>query len=269
MTGWKLLGASADNGVGDHTLALSHREPLRRPRHMKIAIVGGTGTVGVEAARELTARGHDVRVLCRHAPEYPVDLTAGSGLERALEGVEVVVDAAQGRRDVLVEGARRLLAAELAAGVHHHIGVSIVGVDRVGGRYYKVKLAQEAEIARSGVPWTIVRATQFHQLLAGWFAAGARLGVLPALRVPLQPVDPIEVGRVLADTAEAEPSRSITQFAGPEVRSMRELAHCWRESTGSRALGVHVPMPRSLRAGGLTNPAAWRGTVTFDRWLAS
>jgi uncharacterized protein YbjT (DUF2867 family) len=83
--------------------------------------------------------------------------------------------------------------------------------------HYKVKLEQEAEIARAGVPWTIVRATQFHTLVARTFAASAKVGVLPSVRMPLQPVDPREVGRVLADTAEAEPSRSITQFAGPEV----------------------------------------------------
>jgi uncharacterized protein YbjT (DUF2867 family) len=236
---------------------------------MNIAIVGGTGTVGAEAARELTERGHAVRVLARHAPEYPVDLKDGSGLTRALAGVDVVVDAAQGGRDVLVEGARRLLAAELVAGVRHHVGVSIVGIDRVGGRYYKAKLDQEAEIARAGVPWTIVRATQFHTLVARTFAAGAKVGVLPSVHVPLQPVDPREVGRLLADTAEAEPSRGITRFAGPEVVDARELARRWRKATGSRALPLRLPVTRSLRAGGLVDPAAWRGTVTFDRWLAA
>jgi uncharacterized protein YbjT (DUF2867 family) len=236
---------------------------------MDIAIVGGTGTVGAETARELTARGHEVRVLSRHAPEYPVDLKDGSGLTRALAGVDVVVDASQGGRDVLVEGTRRLLAAEVAAGVRHHVGVSIVGIDRVGGRYYRTKLDQEAEIARSGVPWTIVRATQFHTLVARTFAASAKVGVLPSVRMPLQPVDPRGVGRALADTAEAEPSQAITQFAGPEVVDVCELARRWRESTGSHALPLRLPVPRSLRAGGLTNPAAWRGTVTFDHWLAS
>jgi hypothetical protein len=198
-----------------------------------------------------------------------VDLTDGGGLTRALAGADVVIDASHGGRDVLVEGTRRLLAAELAAGVRHHVGVSIVGIDRVGGRYYKLKLDQEAEIARAGVPWTIVRATQFHTLVARTFAVSAKLGVLPSVRIPLQPVDPREVGRVLADTAEAEPSREITQFAGPEVVDARELARRWRESTGSRALPLRLPVTRSLRGGGLTNPAAWRGTVTFDRWLAS
>jgi uncharacterized protein YbjT (DUF2867 family) len=234
---------------------------------MNIAIVGGTGTVGAETARALSARGHDVRVLSRGAPEYPVDLTDGRGLTRALAGVEVVVDASQGGRDVLVEGTRRLLAAELAAGVRHHVGVSIVGIDRVKGRYYRAKLDQEAEIMRSGVPWTIVRATQFHQLVAGFFAATARFGLLAAPSVPVQPVDPIEVGRLLAEVAENGPFEAIMQFAGPEVVSVDQLARRWRESTGSRALAVRVPVPRPLREGALTDPSAWRGRVTFDRWL--
>jgi uncharacterized protein YbjT (DUF2867 family) len=236
---------------------------------MNVAIVGGTGTVGAEAARTLSSRGHHVRVLSRGAPEYPVDLTDGTGLMRALEGVDVVVDASQGGRDVLVEGTRRLLAAELAAGVRHHVGVSIVGIDRVRGRYYRTKLEQEAEIVRSGVPWTIVRATQFHQLLDRVFTASARFGLLPAVPMPVQPVDPSEVGRLLADMAETEPSLAILQFAGPEVVGVDQLARCWRESTGSRALPIRVPVPRSLRQGALTNPVAWRGKVTFDRWLAS
>ena len=144
----------------------SHSARLSRPPHMNIAIVGGTGTVGAEAVRELTARGHAVRVLTRHAPEYPVDLTTGAGLERALAGIDVVIDAASGGKQVLVAGTERLLRAGAAAGVKHHVGVSIVGIDRVGGPYYKLKLAQEAAIRAGGVPWTIVRATQFHTLIA-------------------------------------------------------------------------------------------------------
>jgi uncharacterized protein YbjT (DUF2867 family) len=166
-----------------------------------------------------------------------------------------------------VDGTARLLRAAKEAGVRHHIGVSIVGVDRVGGRYYKAKLAQEEEIRRSGVPWTIVRATQFHTLVARTFAASAKLGVVPSAKLPLQPVDAREVGRALAETAEAEPSRAITQFAGPEVLSVCELARRWRRGTGSHAVPVRLPVTHALRSGGLTNPGAWRGSVTFDEWL--
>jgi len=247
---------------------MSHSTRLPRPPHMNIAIVGGTGTVGAEAVRELTARGHAVRVLTRHAPEYPVDLTTGEGLERALAGIDVVIDAASGGKQVLVAGTERLLRAGAAAGVKHHVGVSIVGIDRVGGPYYKLKLAQEAAIRAGGVPWTIVRATQFHTLIAWVFAKSAKLGVVPSLGAPLQPVDPREVGRVLADTAEGEPAFGLVSFAGPEVVSARELARRWRAGTGSHAVPIRVPASRALRAGGLTDATAPHGTVTFDAWLA-
>lgn len=248
---------------------MSHIGDFVRPVPMNIAIVGGTGTVGAETARELATRGHTVRVLSRHAPEFPVDLTTGEGLARALAGMDVVVDASQGTRKVLVEGTERLLREEAEAGVRHHVGVSIVGIDRVGGPYYKLKLAQEAAIRGGGIPWTIVRATQFHTLVAQAFTKTAKLGVVPSVAAPLQPVDPREVGRALADTAEAEPSFGITQFAGPEVVSARELARRWRAATGSHAVPVRLPATRALREGGLTNPGAWKGSVTFDAWLAS
>ena len=234
---------------------------------MRIAIVGGTGTLGAEAAREFKRRGHGVRVLSRRAPRFAVDLRDGSGLAEALDGVDVVIDAANGNRKLLVDGTARLLGAAKQAGVRHYVGVSIVGVDRVGGRYYKAKLAQEEQIRRAGVPWTIVRATQFHPFVARTFATSAKLGIVPCLEFPMQPVDPREVGRVLAETAEAEPALAITQFAGPEVLSGCDLARRWRQETGSRAVPVRLPVTRALRSGGLTNLGARRGSVTFDEWL--
>src|SRR5262245_27215289 len=234
---------------------------------MTIAIAGGTGTVGAETTRELVRRGHTVRVLSRHAKEHPVDLSDGSGLAAALDGVEVVVNAANGNRSVLVDGTERLLRAAKEAGVRHYVGVSIIGIDRVRIGYYKAKLAQEELIQRSDVPWTIVRATQFHPFLARTFAACAKFGVVPYLEFPMQPVDPREVGGALAETAEAEPSLAIAQFAGPEVLSGRELARRWRTRTGSHALPVRLPVTRALRSGALTNPDARRGSVSFDGWL--
>jgi uncharacterized protein YbjT (DUF2867 family) len=234
---------------------------------MRIAIVGGTGTVGAEAARELERGGHVVRVLSRHAPEHSVHLRDGSGLAAALDGVDVVVNAANGNRNVLVDGTARLLSAAEEAEVHHYVGVSIIGIDRVGIPYYRAKLAQEGLIQRSGVPWTIVRATQFHPFMARTFAATAKFGIVPCLDFPMQPVDPREVGRVLAETAEAQPSLAITPFAGPEVVSACELARRWRQRTGSRAVPVRLPVTRALRSGALTDPDARRGGVTFDEWL--
>jgi uncharacterized protein YbjT (DUF2867 family) len=246
---------------------MSHRAALSGLLSMRIAIVGGTGTVGAEAARELERRGHAVRVLSRHAQEHPVDLRDGRGLAAALDGVDVVVNTANGNRNVLVDGTARLLRAAKEAEVRHYVGVSIVGIDRVGIRYYKAKLAQEELIQRSGVPWTVVRATQFHPFVARTFAASAKFGIVPCLKFPMQPVDPREVGRVLAETAEAEPSLAITEFAGPEVLSGCDLARRWRLRTGSHAVPVRLPVTRALRSGGLTNPSARRGSVTFDKWL--
>ncbi len=116
----------------------------------------------------------------------------------------------------------------------------------MGGGYHRAKLDQEAEIQRGPVPWTIVRASQFHTLVARIFASSARLGLLPAPDAPLQPIDPAEVGRALADTAVEEPSYAITQIAGPEVLSIPELAYRWRAATGSHA----VPVPRARPAFG-------------------
>ncbi|MFZ0004087.1 MAG: NAD(P)H-binding protein, partial [Trebonia sp.] len=159
---------------------------------MRIAIAGGTGTLGRPVAAELSERGHEVRVLSRHAPEYQVDLTTGAGLAAALDGCQVVVDASSSpprtAAAVLVAGNRRLLDAGREAGVEHHVCVSIVGCDRLPIGYYRVKTEQEDVVVQGPVPWTIVRATQFHELIAGFFGAAARYGVVPAPRGVLQPI---------------------------------------------------------------------------------
>jgi uncharacterized protein YbjT (DUF2867 family) len=145
---------------------------------MKIAIVGGTGTLGRQVAEELRARGHEIRVLSRNAPQYRVDLATGDGLDEALDGCEVVVNASNNNSKdaaaTLVAGTRRLLAAGQAAGVTHHVCVSIVGCELVPMGYFKVKAAQEDVVSRAGVPWTIVRATQFHEYVAAGLDAAAR-----------------------------------------------------------------------------------------------
>jgi uncharacterized protein YbjT (DUF2867 family) len=251
---------------------------------MQIAITGGSGTLGTQLVRELTGRGHDVRVLTRRAPErlpagavhHAVDLTTGDSLAAALDGADVVVDAANNPRAkraevLLVGGTGRLLEAEAAAGVAHHVGVSIVGVDRVPGAYQEVKLRQEAVVKHADVPWTIVRASQFHAFVDRYLRAMARYGILPGMSALLQPVHEREVATVLADTVEAEPSGDTTQFAGPERRTVRDLAQTWRLETGHRAILVPLPTAgkagRALREGGFTNGGAWTGRATFADWL--
>ncbi|WP_461030921.1 SDR family oxidoreductase, partial [Streptomyces sparsus] len=174
---------------------------------MRIAITGGTGTLGRRVSAQLGARGHEVRVLSRHSPEYRVDLRTGVGLEEALRDVDVVVDASnaastKGAAATLVEGSRRLLAAGSSAGVRHHVCVSIVGCERVPSGYYRAKVAQERLVEQGPLPWTLVRATQFHELLAAALAAAARSRVLPVPRARLQTVSADEVAVAVADAAE-------------------------------------------------------------------
>src|SRR5215831_3916487 len=141
---------------------MSHGGPLRRRSSMEtmtIAIVGGTGTLGRKVAAELESRGHKVRPLSRHAPEYRVDLATGDGLGPALAGCDVVVDAsnssARKPAGTLVDGSRRLLEAEAAADVKHHVCVSIVGCDQVPMSYFRVKADQERVVSQGAVPWSI------------------------------------------------------------------------------------------------------------------
>jgi uncharacterized protein YbjT (DUF2867 family) len=245
---------------------------------MRIGIVGGTGTLGRHVTSALAGRGHDMRVLSRRSPQYPVDLVTGDGLAAALEGCEVVVDASNAsapRRaaQVLVDGSRRLLTAERDAGVSHHVGISIVGCERVPMGYYRVKAEQEQVISGGPVPWSLVRATQFHELVAMFLATAGKWHVLPIPAARLQTIAAAEVARVVADVAGGEPCGRI-QVAGPQVLTAAELARTWKAVTGRRAVSVPVPVPgklgRALRAGALTaEDADVLGTQTFADWLAA
>jgi uncharacterized protein YbjT (DUF2867 family) len=247
---------------------------------MRIAIAGGTGTLGRQVATDLAARGgHEIRVLSRGSQEFPVDLVSGQGLSSALDGCDVVVDASNATstkkaEQLLVEGSRRLLAAEEKAGVRHHVCVSIVGCELVPMGYYRVKTEQESVVEHGSVPYSIVRATQFHELAAKALDAAGRYHVLPVPRIQLQTVAAAEVAALVADVAVSEPRGGRVEIAGPEVMTARELALTWRSATGQSALMLPVPLPgkmgRTLRDGGLTAKRAdVYGKTTFADWLAA
>jgi uncharacterized protein YbjT (DUF2867 family) len=243
---------------------------------MKIAIVGGTGTLGRQLVSELQSRGHDVRILSRNAPVYRVNLATGEGLDAAVAGCEVVIDASnnssRNAAATLVEGSRRLLTAARTAGVAHHICVSVVGCERVPIGYFQVKAQQEQVVEHGQVPWTIVRATQFHEYAAATLESAARWRVVPLPQVRLQTVASAEVARVITDVAAGGPRRARVEVAGPEVTTARELAALWRRATGRKVALLPLWLPgklgRALRAGALTSTRpAVRGTVPFSAWL--
>lgn len=254
---------------------------------MKVAVVGGTGVLGKPLVAELAARGDEVRALSRKAPSKlpegvthrSVDLTQDdSGLDEALAGVEVVVDASNSMSmrnagPVLVDGTERLLAAGAKAGILHHVGISIVGCDRVPTPYYKVKVEQEEAIAAAGVPWSLLRATQFHSLLAWAFERAARARLSPRGGARLQPVDVAVVAERLASAAHAEPGGRLPDVAGPEVRTLSELSKAWRNAKGLLLAPLPIPMVgsigRPLREGALCNTDAAAGGATFEQWLGN
>jgi uncharacterized protein YbjT (DUF2867 family) len=253
---------------------------------MRVAVIGGTGGLGSLVVAELAARGDDVRAVSRSAPpdgtlppaveHRRADLVSGDGLPDALDGVEVVLDASNDRaraRDVLVDGTLRLVAAGADAGVRHHVTISIVGCDRVPNAYYDAKVAQEQALAGGAVPWSLLRATQFHALVAWSFESAARRRVLPTGRVLLQPIDTAVVARRLADVVHADPAGRLPDLAGPEVRTLGELAREWRAHDGRRLLPLRIPSLgkglRAMRDGGLTDPAAAAPGPTFAKWLAA
>ncbi|MGW3207000.1 SDR family oxidoreductase [Streptomyces sp. NPDC001135] len=238
-----------------------------------ILVTGGTGTLGRCVTRRLRTDGHEVRVLSRHAQPYAVDLRAGgSGLDAALAGVETVVHCASTQRGGDEKAAEHLIAAARRAGVGHLVYISIVGTDRVPLGYYRTKLAVERQIEESGLGWTILRTTQFHDLLASVLGGLAKAPVLlvPA-GVPDQPVEVGEVADRLAGLALAGPAGRVADMGGPEVRTLDSLARAYLRATGRRRAVAQVPLfggtYRAARAGGLLTPEQAVGTTTFEEYL--
>ncbi|MFJ8092661.1 SDR family oxidoreductase [Streptomyces griseofuscus] len=238
-----------------------------------ILVTGGTGTLGRQVAERLRTDGHEVRVLSRHARPYGVDLRAGGPeLDAALAGVRTVVHCASSPRGGDEEAAEHLLAAARRAGVGHLVYISIVGVDRVPYGYYRAKYAAERRIERSGLGFTILRTTQFHDLLVSLFGTLARSPVMPLpARVFDQPVEVTEVAARLAELALSAPSGRVPDLGGPEVRSLPSLARAYLRATGRRraitGLPLLGPTYRAFRSGEHLAPERAVGKGTFEEYL--
>ncbi len=249
-----------------------------------ILLTGGTGALGRLLRPRLLAAGHTLTLMSRRAPapgeddgvRWAIgDLETGTGLAEALAGAETVIHAASHptRRRVDVEGTARLLAAAGAAGAGHLLYISIVGIDRVPLSYYRNKLAAERLIMAAPVPWTILRATQFHELMDRVFAGLARLPLmlLPA-RIPIQPIAAADVADALAAAAAAGPAGRLPDIAGPEVLLADTMARRWLAATGRRRPILTLPLPGAVaaayRAGHTTAPDRRAGRQTWAEWLA-
>ncbi|SOB81818.1 SDR family oxidoreductase [Streptomyces sp. 1331.2] len=244
-----------------------------------VLVTGATGTLGREVVRLLVARGVAVRALSRRARgggdgvEWVVgDLVSGAGIAEAMAGVEVVVDCATTQRKADVAAVRTLVARARGAGVRHLVYVSIVGIDRVPLAYYRTKLACERVVRESGLGWTVLRATQFHDLLLRFFDASVKLPVFPVVGgARFQPVDVREVAVAVADLAGEEPTGFAPEVGGPQVRSYRELAEAYLRAAGRRRVLLPVRVPgavgRGLRAGGNLTPERAVGRGTFEEAL--
>jgi uncharacterized protein YbjT (DUF2867 family) len=241
---------------------------------MEILVTGGTGTLGRVVVERLQERGHVARVLSRRdGPGRVVgDLETGAGIAEAVRGVDAVVHAAS-RPGHDVAQARVLLDAMRRAEVPHLVFVSIVGVDRVPLRYYRDKVEIEGLVAASDVPWTVLRASQFHDLLLTLLQTLGRSPVLPVLAGgSFQPIDVRDVADRLAELSTGAPVGRAPDLAGPQVRSMAGLARAWLTATGRRRAVLPVWLPgapaRAVRDGALVAPDHADGRITFEEFLS-
>jgi uncharacterized protein YbjT (DUF2867 family) len=253
-----------------------------------ILVTGGTGTLGRHVVRRLREAGRDVRVLSRRggAPAEGVahvtaDLVSGEGIDAAVAGVETVMHLAGGPKGDDIS-TRNLVGAAKAAGVAHIVYISVIGADRtpvVSGidramfGYVAAKRESERIIAESGVPFTILRASQFHDLM---LTMAEQMGKLPVVPVPAgmkaQPIETAEVADRLVELALGAPAGRVPDIAGPRVYPLGELIGGYLKATGKRRPMLKLPMPgraaRAFREGANLAPDRAVGKRTWEAFLA-
>ena len=244
---------------------------------MKIVVIGGTGLIGSKTVAILRQGGHEVVAA---SPSSGVNTITGEGLKEALAGAQVVIDLANSPSfedkavlEFFETSGRNLLAAEAVAGVRHHVALSIVGTDRTPDNgYFRAKVAQEKLIGASGIPYTIVRATQFLEFMGAIAAAGAdgtKIRLSPGL---FQPIAADDVAANVADVALAPPRNAIVEIAGPERAPFNEIIARYLKAVGDPREVVSDPEARYW--GGRVEERslvplgeARLGRISFDEWL--
>lgn len=263
---------------------------------MKVLLTGATGYLGRPLLRELVAAGHDVRAMSR-SPQPALDgvewvradLKTGEGIVDAVSGIESVVHAATlsgiqngeaKARYILfhpahtdVGGAERLVEAARRAGVRHLLFTSVVGIEKVPLGYYKHKLAAEGIVSGSGIPYTIARATQFHELVDATIRYALKYPVASMIRVQrVQPIDPRDAASLIAPLLDRGAANGIVNFGGPEEMTMGDAADTWLEQRGVRRKIRGLPLPGKIRrplAEGALCTENRSGMITWREWLAS
>lgn len=251
---------------------------------MNVLVTGGTGTLGRQVVMRLRQSGHRARIFSRnprgHVDAVQGDLATGAGIEKAVAGMETIVHAASATtqplrgRAVDVKGTRLLLNAARKAGVRHVVYISIVGIDQVAYPYYKTKRATEAVVREDIVPWSILRATQFHNLMEIFLRGFAHIPGL--LTIPFgwqfQPVDAGDVAQKVVSVTLAEPAGMLPDFGGPEIRDFKSIGKSWLEARKANRKLVNLPVPlkfsRQFAEGLLLTPDHKGGTITFEEYLA-
>jgi uncharacterized protein YbjT (DUF2867 family) len=246
--------------------------------NMKIVVIGGSGLIGKKVVTNLRQQGHEVVAA---SPSSGVNTVTGEGLAQALAGAQVVVDVANApsweNNAVLAffeTSGRNLLAAEAAAGVGHHVALSVVGTDRLlASGYFRAKMAQEKLIKASPIPYTIVRATQFFEFVSG-IAKSATEG--QTVRLPpvlMQPIVSDDVAAVVADVALAEPLNGTFEVAGPERIRQDDFVRQFLTATGDAR--TVITDPKALYSGIEVNDQSLipgdnprLGTARFRDWLS-
>ena len=203
---------------------------------MKIVVIGGSGLIGSKTVPILRQGGHEVVAA---SPRSGVSSITGEGLKEAMDGAQVVIDLTNSPsfedRAVLEffeTSGRNLLPAEAAAGVRHHVALSIVAIDRTDNGYFRAKVAQEKLIEASGIPYTIIRATQFLEFFGGIADSSADGNIVRLPPVLFQPIAADDVASVVAEVALAPPRNGIVEIAGPERAPFDEMVARYLEAVG-------------------------------------
>lgn len=260
-------------------LDLANTSISTRITGVRIVVAGATGVVGRHVCDIAGDREHDVVALARSSGQ---DVSTGAGLVEAISGADVVIDvtsvvttSTSKSRMFFTAATRQLIAAERSAGVGHHLALSIVGIDGLDTGYYAGKLAQEREVAAGSVPWSVLRATQFHEFAT---QMSQRTTIGPVTLIPTMPTRPIaarEVAEHLVKASEAGPGGRLTDLVGPADDGLVDMVRRMYAHDGVRRRPIGVGLPgkhwRAIASGVLRgNPAESAvGQMTFDQWLDS